>query len=41
MSIWAPNEEAMPMPNQSSIAPEQFMTDPNQAGPESNTTQRL
>ena len=37
------NEEAMPIANanQSSIAPEQVKADPNQAGPEPNTTQRL
>ena len=43
MSRQAPNKEAMPIANayQSSIVPEQFKADPNQAGPEPNTTQRL
>ena len=43
MSRRAPNEEAMSIANanQSFIAPEQVKADPNQAGPEPYTTQRL
>ena len=43
MSRRAPNEEAMPIANanQSSIALEQVKAESNQAGAESNTTQRL